>query len=391
MCGIIGYKGLREASGIILEGLRNLEYRGYDSVGIATIDNGKLNILKDIGKVEEANRRNNFDDIPGNISVGHMRWARQKYISRQNILSVQMSKLLFPTAALALENPSVYYVELDDNMRHLIRLKIKKISSIIDETSIPRKSLYRILNKSSHFCQLDKLLTLCKAVNVSTKTLLLHINHVKTKNSFPIANQRLVLNESFARFLGHIIGDGGIHINAKENKYRIFYVNNEKLLLDSFKTDVINCFGEIKLYTRRRLNRGDEVWLPSTVGSLVYIFLDYQSRKKQVPSIIMNCQDEKVIRAFLQAIYDDEGFLYPSRKMIVMAQVDLSILKKIRELLSRLQIKTSRILEHKSKSRSLMYYFTITSRQNIQLFQNKIGFIHPKKIRKLSLLLRSYR
>jgi len=60
---------------IIHASLKRLEYRGYDSVGIATIDNGKICIKKDQGKIDEVHRILDLDDLPGNIGIGHTRWA----------------------------------------------------------------------------------------------------------------------------------------------------------------------------------------------------------------------------------------------------------------------------------------------------------------------------
>jgi glucosamine--fructose-6-phosphate aminotransferase (isomerizing) len=60
---------------IIHASLKRLEYRGYDSVGIATIDNGKIYVKKDQGKIDEVHRILNLDDLPGNIGIGHTRWA----------------------------------------------------------------------------------------------------------------------------------------------------------------------------------------------------------------------------------------------------------------------------------------------------------------------------
>jgi glucosamine--fructose-6-phosphate aminotransferase (isomerizing) len=76
MCGIFGCI-LKDgkAAPIIHAALKRLEYRGYDSVGEATIHDGKLYIKKDQGKIEEVNKSHNLDDLPGNIGVGHTRWA----------------------------------------------------------------------------------------------------------------------------------------------------------------------------------------------------------------------------------------------------------------------------------------------------------------------------
>jgi glucosamine--fructose-6-phosphate aminotransferase (isomerizing) len=76
MCGIFGciLKDGKAAS-VIHAALKRLEYRGYDSVGEATIHDGKLYIKKDQGKIEEVDKIHNLDDLPGTIGVGHTRWA----------------------------------------------------------------------------------------------------------------------------------------------------------------------------------------------------------------------------------------------------------------------------------------------------------------------------
>jgi len=76
MCGIFGCI-LKEgkAAPLIHESLKRLEYRGYDSVGIATIADGKLFLKKDQGKIDEVHNLLNLDDLPGSIGIGHTRWA----------------------------------------------------------------------------------------------------------------------------------------------------------------------------------------------------------------------------------------------------------------------------------------------------------------------------
>ena len=76
MCGIFGcILKTGKAAPTIHGGLKKLEYRGYDSVGIATIDNGKLFIKKDSGKIDEVHEIHNLDDLPGRLGIGHTRWA----------------------------------------------------------------------------------------------------------------------------------------------------------------------------------------------------------------------------------------------------------------------------------------------------------------------------
>jgi len=75
MCGIVGYIGSKEATPILLEGLKRLEYRGYDSAGISTIASNKLLIQKRAGKINDLERDLDYREIPGTLGIGHTRWA----------------------------------------------------------------------------------------------------------------------------------------------------------------------------------------------------------------------------------------------------------------------------------------------------------------------------
>src|SRR3989338_3586347 len=84
MCGIVGYVGRKKAASILVEGLKNLEYRGYDSAGIATISNNKIIIKKDIGKIEEVDKKVNFLELEGNIGIAHSRWSTHGKVTKEN-------------------------------------------------------------------------------------------------------------------------------------------------------------------------------------------------------------------------------------------------------------------------------------------------------------------
>jgi len=75
MCGIIGYIGHREAEPILIEGLRRLEYRGYDSAGIATMTGNRLHLRKRAGRVNELSRHLQERPAPGCMGISHTRWA----------------------------------------------------------------------------------------------------------------------------------------------------------------------------------------------------------------------------------------------------------------------------------------------------------------------------
>jgi len=84
MCGIVGYIGFREATPIILEGLRRLEYRGYDSAGICTIRSGCAEIVRSQGKLVNLERKLAESPLSGTIGIGHTRWATHGRPSEEN-------------------------------------------------------------------------------------------------------------------------------------------------------------------------------------------------------------------------------------------------------------------------------------------------------------------
>ncbi len=75
MCGIVGYIGDRDSTPIILNGLKRLEYRGYDSAGVAVLDNGSIEIRRDAGKLSHLEALVNDTPLHGKIGIGHTRWA----------------------------------------------------------------------------------------------------------------------------------------------------------------------------------------------------------------------------------------------------------------------------------------------------------------------------
>ena len=84
MCGVIGFVGNEPAAPIVLQGLLKLEYRGYDSAGMATIRGGRLYLEKDTGKIEEIDKRHKLGELPGNTAIGHTRWATHGGVNWEN-------------------------------------------------------------------------------------------------------------------------------------------------------------------------------------------------------------------------------------------------------------------------------------------------------------------
>ena len=84
MCGIVAYIGEKDATPVIVSGLRKLEYRGYDSAGIAVLQNGKIEIRRVAGKIEKLEKLVDENPIKGNIGIGHTRWATHGAPNEQN-------------------------------------------------------------------------------------------------------------------------------------------------------------------------------------------------------------------------------------------------------------------------------------------------------------------
>ena len=75
MCGIVGYVGTRPKKDVLMGGLRRLEYRGYDSAGIAVQRDGNISMVKAAGKIKELEKRARKLDLEGSVGIAHTRWA----------------------------------------------------------------------------------------------------------------------------------------------------------------------------------------------------------------------------------------------------------------------------------------------------------------------------
>src|SRR5947208_3070551 len=84
MCGIVGYVGPREAEPILVEGLRRLEYRGYDSAGLATLTGPTLHLRRKAGRVADLAAHLRDRPAPGCLGISHTRWATHGPASDRN-------------------------------------------------------------------------------------------------------------------------------------------------------------------------------------------------------------------------------------------------------------------------------------------------------------------
>jgi glucosamine--fructose-6-phosphate aminotransferase (isomerizing) len=111
MCGIIGYWGPQEAMPIILDGLKRLEYRGYDSAGLAIIGPNGLAIRRSLGKLRELENLVRQDPLPGEVGIGHTRWATHGRPSEANAHPHQVGDIAVVHNGI-IEN----YLELKDEL-----------------------------------------------------------------------------------------------------------------------------------------------------------------------------------------------------------------------------------------------------------------------------------
>ncbi|HYH45160.1 MAG TPA: glutamine--fructose-6-phosphate aminotransferase, partial [Thermoanaerobaculia bacterium] len=84
MCGIVGYVGSREVVPLLIDGLRRLEYRGYDSAGVVVVCDGELQTVRAEGKLDRLQEKLNGTPVPGSHGLGHTRWATHGRPSERN-------------------------------------------------------------------------------------------------------------------------------------------------------------------------------------------------------------------------------------------------------------------------------------------------------------------
>lgn len=84
MCSIIGFHGRQDAAPVIVKGLKRMEYRGYDSVGVATSVGSEIRVKKGVGRVDEVNSSQELYRMQGSAGIGHTRWATHGGVTRQN-------------------------------------------------------------------------------------------------------------------------------------------------------------------------------------------------------------------------------------------------------------------------------------------------------------------
>ncbi|HCY10737.1 MAG: glutamine--fructose-6-phosphate aminotransferase [Deltaproteobacteria bacterium GWC2_55_46] len=143
MCGIVGYVGPKDSVEILLEGLKRLEYRGYDSSGIAVVKEGKIELRRSVGKLEKLTAVLQKKPLDGNIGIGHTRWATHGRPSEQNAhphieggVAVVHNGIIENYLALKeelIDEGAKFKSETDTEiLSHLIQREIKKGRTLVE-------------------------------------------------------------------------------------------------------------------------------------------------------------------------------------------------------------------------------------------------------------------
>src|SRR5437762_10836021 len=133
MCGIVGYVGPREASSILMAGLRKLEYRGYDSAGLATVTDHRVEMRRCVGKLDNLATLLREQPLAGTPGIGHTRWATHGRPSEQNAHPHRAGKVVLIHNGI-IENYLALRAALESRGRTMLsETDTEVISHLIDE------------------------------------------------------------------------------------------------------------------------------------------------------------------------------------------------------------------------------------------------------------------
>lgn len=154
MCGIVGYIGKQKASSILINGLIRLEYRGYDSAGIATVEKDGIAVMKDKGRVKNLYKLEGINDLEGTIGIAHTRWATHGKPSKENAHPHQDNSKTFSVVHNGI-------IENYNELRKFLTDNGFKFYSDTDTEIIPNL-IYYYYSKENEKSGKDKLLTAIK-------------------------------------------------------------------------------------------------------------------------------------------------------------------------------------------------------------------------------------
>ena len=150
MCGITGYIGEKDAAPVLLQALKRMEYRGYDSAGISTIHKDNVTIKKDIGRIDAINEKIELGKAEGKIGVAHTRWATHGGVTKENAhphLSCKQKIVVVHNGII--ENYRQLFKELSDNHEIKSETDSEVIAHLIEEEYNKEKDPLKTLQNVS--------------------------------------------------------------------------------------------------------------------------------------------------------------------------------------------------------------------------------------------------
>ncbi|HHW69563.1 MAG TPA: glutamine--fructose-6-phosphate aminotransferase, partial [Tenericutes bacterium] len=146
MCGIVGYLGKKNnALDVLIDGLKSLEYRGYDSAGVAYVYNNEVKIQKEVGKIIELEKMVNYNDF-SNIGIGHTRWATHGGVTKYNSHPHKSGKITLVHNGIV-ENYEQLKIDLEEQGYVFVsETDTEVIAALIDKLYKEFNNLLKVIN-----------------------------------------------------------------------------------------------------------------------------------------------------------------------------------------------------------------------------------------------------
>ncbi|WP_424245043.1 glucosamine--fructose-6-phosphate aminotransferase (isomerizing) [Elusimicrobium posterum] len=236
MCGIIGYSGKQVAANIVIEGLKKLEYRGYDSAGIASIENGELKRLRAPGKVKALEDIVSNSGLSGTTAIGHTRWATHGIPSEENSHPhTDCSGTIAVVHNGIIEN----YLELKDELKK----KGHNFKSETDSEVVAHLIEENLKIADAETPQQKLLFSARQTINQITGAFALGIVWTELPDTIVGIRKQSPLVAGQGEDENFIASDVTAFLN--HTKKAIFLEDNEILFLDPYQIKVFNLEGEL--------------------------------------------------------------------------------------------------------------------------------------------------
>ncbi len=238
MCGIVSFIGQNNAADKLLTGLEILEYRGYDSAGVAIANNGKVDVVKVVGMVKDLRKEINID---GRLGIGHTRWATHGKVTRENSHPHQSKSKRFTLVHNGvIENTTELIDKYLGGYKFISETDSEVIANLIEKFSIDGLQMREILSKLTELLHGSYALAIIDSEDQNT------IYGLKNKSPLLIgvgvgfnmlASDALAMMSSTNKFVEIMDKE---YIIVKDDSVKIFDTNFEEVNRESYILDVDN-------------------------------------------------------------------------------------------------------------------------------------------------------